>query len=388
MALALRRVLSSTSSYHPKVIATGGALFRHASPKEYHLKWDKWRAEDLPLLPEPRFRPRSGTTERIREYKSAIMRCDRVILAPPPDPAGLMDLQLLLDYAGFNGPVTIWDTTSLRDEDLVRAIAHPRKDVAHWVQVEKLRVHADWIIGLNGSRAMTLSRRVATAIPVGRVLSAMLSTFPVNETGLSRQTESGMDTAILQARILRGFDFPPEDALIQLARAWERGQITYPFITSGKITTLEQYPTAPSDPVYAAFHGSGSRENSPQHPLADWLESLRDVSPWVQDDALKLAARNIQLGSARGRMNHFTQLIRQGWVDPATMNLTPLGQTIYQKLPESLTDLGMTVLWTQALDRLSHGEKDEETELETRLLAFRSWAEKYVVDLVSLLGKG
>lgn len=387
MALALRRVLSSTSKYHPKVIATGGALFRHASPTEYHPKWDKWRVEDLPLLPEPRFRPRTGTTDKIRECKAAIARSDRVILAPPPDPAGLMDLRILIDYAGFNGPVTIWDTTSLRDTDLLQAIAHPRKDVAHWVQVEKLRVHADWIIGLNGSRAMTLSRRVATAIPVGRVLSAMLSTFPVNETGLSRQSESGMDTAILQARILRGFGCSPENALILLARAWERGQITYPFVTSGKIALLEKDPV-PSDPVYAAFQGTGSRKNSPQHLLADWLESLRDVSPWVQDDALKLAARNIQLGSARGRMNHFTQLIRQGWVDPATMKLTPLGQTIYQKLPESLTDLGMTVLWTQALDRLSHSEKGEETELETRLLAFRSWAEKYVVDLVSLLGKG
>lgn len=385
MANALRLALSSTSGNKPNVLATGGALFRHCSPKEYHLKWDKWRTEDLPLLPEPRFRPRPGTTGKIRECKAAIARSDRVILAPPPDPAGLMDLQLLLDYVGFDGDVTVWDTTSLRDADLTRSIAHPRKDVSHWAQTEQLRVHADWLIGLNGSRAMTLFGRVSTAIPVGRVLSAMLSTFPVNDASVFRQSESEMDTAILQARMLREFNHTPEDTLMLLSRAWESGHITYPFINGpGKITLLRKDPGRFGS-LYAAFQGEGSRENSPSHLLADWLESLRDVTPWVQDPSLKLSARHVQLGSARGRMNHFAQLVKNEWVDRSAMKLTPLGQKIHQKLPESLTDMGMTVLWAQALDSLARSEKNA---FESQLLAFRSWADKYVVDLVSLLGKG
>lgn len=377
MASALQRVLSKTSGNRPKVLATGGALFRHASPQEYHPRWKTWRIDDLPLLPEPRFRPRTGSGEKIREYKSVIARSDRVILAPPPDPPGLMDMQLLLDYAGIADPVTVWDTTSLQDEDVIHAIMHPRKDLDGWVQSEKARVHADWIIGLNGSRALTLYGRVSNPIPIGRVLSAMLSTFPVNP---SVPTGSTMDAALLQARMLRAFRTPPKDTLILLQQAWERGGITYPFGSAGSIKLLGGRV---ADSLRAVFNGCGQREARRQIHLADWLESLRDISPWVQDPALKEQARHIQLGSARGRMNHLDQITRQGWMDPADFCLTRGGQAVYEKIPASLSDLGMVALWAQALDAntLEHGWKGP-------LSAFASWAEKYVVDLVSNIEKG
>lgn len=336
------------------------------------------------MLPEPRFRPRSGCAAKIQEYKTAITHADRVILAPPPDSPGVMDLYILIEHIGFNGPVTVWDTRSLRDDDLIKAMTHPHKNWDYWVQAEKLRVHADWLIGLNGSRAMTLYGRVAKAIPVGRVLSAMLSTFPVLPPPANK-SDNGLDAASFQARMLRAFGDSPKDALVMLQRAWEQGRISYPFDGSG-IQPLEKSVEHSQDPIQAVFHGAGRREDHPQSLLADWLESLRDVSPWVQDPALKQYGKNIPLGSARSRINHLEQLVTQGWVDADSMQLTSAGQRIHQQLPQSLTDLGMTVLWARALDPHLSGSKDGESG--GALKKFRAWSEKYVVDLISLIGKG
>ncbi len=386
MANALRRVLSHTCDNRPKVIATGGALFRHASPQEYHPRWKTWRIEDLPMLPEPRFRPRTGCAAKIQECKAAIVHADRIILAPPPDPPGIMDLQMLLDHVGFVGPVTVWDTHSLRDQDVIRAMASPMEDTDYWVQTEKLRVHADWLIGLNGSRAMTLYGRVSKAIPVGRVLSAMLSTFPV--VPLSPPTEnpdSPLDAATLQARTLRAFGDSPKDTLVTWQHAWEMGRISYPF-SKDPIRLLEKPSVHPKDPIHALFEGAGRRENHPPSLLADWLESLRDISPWIHDPTVKNQGRNIPLGSARGRINHFQQLIQQGWLNPDEMLLTSAGRRVHEQLPASLTDLGLTALWTRALDPRVSGEKiGEGSDMLTK---FRAWSERYVVDLISRMGKG
>ncbi|PKY11747.1 hypothetical protein B1757_02855 [Acidithiobacillus marinus] len=361
-------------------------MFRHASPQEYHPRWKSWRIEDLPMLPEPRFRPRTGCAAKIQECKSAIAQADRIILAPPPDPPGMMDLQILLDYVGYVGPVTVWSTHSLRDQDMIRTISSPVEDADYWVQAEKLRVHADWLIGLNGSRAMTLYGRVSKAIPVGRVLSAMLSTFPV--VPLSPSTEdqnSSLDASTLQARTLRAFGDAPKDTLVAWQRAWEMGRISYPF-SNEPVRFLEKLSAPPSDPLYALFQGAGRRENHPPCLLADWLESLRDVSPWVQDPALKSQGSNIPLGSVRGRVNHFQHLVDQGWLDPHEMRLTDAGRRVHAQLPASLTDLGLTVLWSHALDpRVSIGKIGEGSDV---LQKFRAWSDKYVVDLISQMGKG
>ena len=329
--------------------------------------------------------------------KAALTEVDKICLAPPPDLPGLFDLSLILSSAQRKDvAVEVWDTRSLRVEDLIRAIESPRQDVGAWADAERIRVYADWIVGLNGSRAMTLYGRVAKAIPVGRVLSALLGTFPPKPQDLCPAER--FDTATIQAWMLREHGWQPSRTLMTLQSHYEQGRITYPFTSRrhaygsasafpGAIQIRKREPLVREDPLLAALyqreqrvaHGDVAPTTFGLCPQADWLESITDLRPWITDPHLREQAHGIQLGSPRARMGHLARLIEYGWVDPVRLDLLPAGKQVMEILPKSLTDLGTVVAWEKRLEHVAM------SQMPAR--AFQSWAERYVTEFLGWLQK-
>lgn len=169
-----------------------GHLFELAEPDEYLSddipvietsagKRKQWRFEDLPIFPDEwRLHPKSDAKDQIKTIKNLLQKSDLVVNAGDPDREGQLLIDELLEYFGYQKPVLrYW--SSAPDEHSVRKAINDLKDNAlyeKWGQAAKARQRADWLIGMNLSRAFTLKAQESgtrSVISVGRVQTPTLT---------------------------------------------------------------------------------------------------------------------------------------------------------------------------------------------------------------------
>lgn len=158
-----------------------GHILRQAEPHEYEEKYKKWRAEDLPIVPQTwKLLVENSCTKQFGIVKGLIARADEIVHAGDPDREGQLLIDEVLDYVGNTKPVkrillNALDEKSIREanEDL-----RDNRDFAPLKESALARARADWLIGMNLSRAYTLAARRAghdMTLPVGRVKTPTLA---------------------------------------------------------------------------------------------------------------------------------------------------------------------------------------------------------------------
>ena len=158
-----------------------GHILRQAEPHEYEEKYKKWRAEDLPIVPQTwKLLVENSCAKQFGIVKGLIARADEIVHAGDPDREGQLLIDEVLDYVGNQKPVrrillNALDEKSIREanEDL-----RDNRDFAPLKESALARARADWLIGMNLSRAYTLAARRAghdMTLPVGRVKTPTLA---------------------------------------------------------------------------------------------------------------------------------------------------------------------------------------------------------------------
>lgn len=181
MADKIRAGLGST---HFKIMSASGHLLELASPDDYlpstpvNDKGKKvWRAEDLPIIPtawkvEAKKEPRAASL--LRDLLSALKTADVVIHAGDPDRAGQKIVDAILERANFKGKVErVW-LKSLSPKGVQEAFADlkPNSEYISLSDSEDCRAKADWLVGMNLTRAWTIQNRKLMSI--GRVQTPLL----------------------------------------------------------------------------------------------------------------------------------------------------------------------------------------------------------------------
>ncbi|HEV3128650.1 MAG TPA: DNA topoisomerase 3 [Solirubrobacteraceae bacterium] len=169
----------------PDHIATWavGHLVQLAEPDEYDDRFKKWRMADLPIVPE-RFKL-VVRDERSKKQMNAIKRLlgrddiDLVVNACDAGREGELIFAYLYEKAGSRKPVKrLWlnsmTTTAIKD-----AFAELREgsELATLEAAARSRSEADWIVGMNATRAATIRLRAAFdgAVSLGRVQTPTLA---------------------------------------------------------------------------------------------------------------------------------------------------------------------------------------------------------------------
>ncbi|MGP1471842.1 MAG: DNA topoisomerase 3 [Schwartzia sp. (in: firmicutes)] len=158
-----------------------GHILRQAEPHEYEERYKKWRAEDLPIVPKAwKLLVEPSCAKQFGVIKGLIARADEIVHAGDPDREGQLLIDEVLDYVGNTKPVkrillNALDEKSIREanEDL-----RDNRDFAPLKASALARARADWLIGMNLSRAYTLAARRAghdVTLPVGRVKTPTLA---------------------------------------------------------------------------------------------------------------------------------------------------------------------------------------------------------------------
>lgn len=184
---SLARAIKEAVGSEYTVTNAFGHIFELAEPDVYlppdvptNAKGKKvWRMEDLPIVPtEWKKIPKPDAKEQIGKIRDLLKSATCVINAGDPDREGQLLIDEILEELRFKGPVQrVW-LQSLTPEAIRSAFANmrPNSEYAALSASATARSRADWLVGMNLSRAWTLQAGGGGGvISVGRVQTPTLA---------------------------------------------------------------------------------------------------------------------------------------------------------------------------------------------------------------------
>ncbi len=159
-----------------------GHVLQSVKPDAYDPKYKFWRADDLPIVPKNwKLEVNPATVQQFNIVKALISKADEIIHAGDPDREGQLLVDEVLDFVGNKKPVKRILLNAL-DETSIRRANDNLRDNAEFFNLKQsalARSRADWLIGMNLSRAYTLAARRkgydGLILPIGRVKTPTLA---------------------------------------------------------------------------------------------------------------------------------------------------------------------------------------------------------------------
>lgn len=153
-----------------------GHLLGLAEPDAYDPKYKKWSIQDLPIIPE-RFQivPNPRTKDQLKIIGELAGRCNHVVNACDAGREGQYIFALIQQQLRLKQPVKRLWISDLTAQSISAGFAN-LKDAADFeflTQAARARSEADWLIGMNASRAFTT--RHNALLSVGRVQTPVLA---------------------------------------------------------------------------------------------------------------------------------------------------------------------------------------------------------------------
>jgi len=160
-----------------------GHLLEIAAPEEFEVKRGKWSFNNLPVIP-PRFelRPIVKTESRLKVLQKLIKRKDvsKLINACDAGREGELIFRLIAQQAKATQPIERLWLQSMTPNSIRDGFAKLRsdQDMMPLSDAARCRSEADWLVGINGTRAMTAFNSKSGGFfltTVGRVQTPTLS---------------------------------------------------------------------------------------------------------------------------------------------------------------------------------------------------------------------
>lgn len=153
-----------------------GHLIGLAEPDHYDDKYKKWRLQDLPIIPgEFRLLPNPRTKDQLGVIKELASRCGELVNACDAGREGQHIFSLIKEYLQLKHPVKRLWISDLTAETIRKGFEQLKDDAEYFnlTQAARARSEADWLIGMNGSRAFTTKHN--ELLSVGRVQTPVLA---------------------------------------------------------------------------------------------------------------------------------------------------------------------------------------------------------------------
>lgn len=163
-----------------------GHLITLAMPSEYG--FEKYNAEDLPILPNP-FQLSVRQIRKGKEYiadpsalkqlkiiRSCFETCDRIIVATDAGREGELIFRYIFDYLHCKKPFDRLWISSLTDKAIKEGLQNLKNgdQYNNLYKSGKARSEADWLVGINASRALSISAQKG-GYSLGRVQTPTLA---------------------------------------------------------------------------------------------------------------------------------------------------------------------------------------------------------------------
>lgn len=137
-----------------------GHLVTLAEPDDYDVKYKQWKLEDLPMLPEKmKLKVIKQSSHQYQVVKGLMNRADirELIIATDAGREGELVARWIMEQARCKKPFKRLWISSQTDAAILDGFAHLRagRDYDNLYAAAVCRAEADWVIGLNVTRALS-----------------------------------------------------------------------------------------------------------------------------------------------------------------------------------------------------------------------------------------
>ncbi|RDB43245.1 DNA topoisomerase III [Halomonas sp. DQ26W] len=157
-----------------------GHLLEQAPPDAYDPAYKQWRLDHLPILPQRwKLTPRPKARGQLAVIRRLLKGAREVVHAGDPDREGQLLVQEVIEHLGWKGPVSRLLVSDLNRPAVERSLARMEDNSRYHAlyRAAESRARADWLYGINLTRAWTLNGRQAGhdgVLSVGRVQTPVL----------------------------------------------------------------------------------------------------------------------------------------------------------------------------------------------------------------------
>lgn len=155
-----------------------GHLVSLADPEQYGEQYKEWNMETLPMMPKHwKLTVLRQTSKQFQAVKKLILRDDisDVIIATDAGREGELVARWILQMSGNRKPVYRLWISSVTDKAIQNGFAHLKsgKDYENLFHAARCRAEADWLVGINATRALTC--KYNAQLSCGRVQTPTLA---------------------------------------------------------------------------------------------------------------------------------------------------------------------------------------------------------------------
>ena len=169
-----------------------GHLVELEEPAAYDGRWKAWRLDTLPMIPsEFRLRPVPGTREQLHQVCRLLgdKRFTEVVNACDAGREGELIFRYVYQLAGSRLPIRRLWISSLTDEAIRQGFStlKPGAELEKLADAARCRSEADWLVGLNATRAVTVRHRSgpdSMLYSIGRVQTPTLAILVEREKAI------------------------------------------------------------------------------------------------------------------------------------------------------------------------------------------------------------
>ena len=211
VAQSIAKVLGCTDK-HDGYLSRGGYLVSWcvghlvelAEPETYDSKYETWKKEDLPIIPDEfQYQVASATRKQFKVLKELLHRDDVSCVTNACDAGreGELIFRLVYDEAKCNKPMKRLWISSMEDEAIRDGFAHLKdgEDYDRLYEAALCRERADWIVGINATRLF--SSLYGQTLNVGRVMTPTLALTVAREAEIRAFKPEDFYTVILRTEI-------------------------------------------------------------------------------------------------------------------------------------------------------------------------------------------
>lgn len=188
----------------PKAIVTWalGHLLGLKMPEDITKEWQTWQMETLPMLPKNLgIKPLPKTGGQLQAIRQQVQRKDvsEVVIATDAGREGELVARWILEYIRSNKPVKRLWISSQTDKAVKEGFRNlkPAKEYDNLYHSALARSKADWLIGLNVTRALTV--KYNDSLSAGRVQTPTLAAVRTQEKKIESFRPQTYYTIDLQA---------------------------------------------------------------------------------------------------------------------------------------------------------------------------------------------
>jgi DNA topoisomerase-3 len=171
-----------------------GHLVELDEPASYDGRWKAWRLDTLPMIPsEFKLRAVQGTRDQLQQVCRLLgdKRFSEVVNACDAGREGELIFRYVYQLAGSRLPIRRLWISSLTDEAIRQGFStlKPGTELEKLADAARCRSEADWLVGLNATRAVTVRQRTgpdSMLYSIGRVQTPTLAILVEREKAIQK----------------------------------------------------------------------------------------------------------------------------------------------------------------------------------------------------------